>query len=61
MISENEIEVRTDDKDMLLCTAVRQDNGQVKLIVRRKEKEDTMPLNDFLTKIYGKSVAVMQI
>lgn len=56
MIKDNEIEVRTDEKDMLICTAEIKDDGQVELISRRGEKEDRISIDRFLSKIFGHNV-----
>ncbi len=58
MVKEAEIEVRTFDKGMLICTAVRMTDGRMKLIGRKGKKEDSILLDDFLTQIYGRSVMV---
>lgn len=60
MIGSNEIEVRTGKKGMLVFTAVN-DNGQIYLITRNGKKEDRILLNDALTKLFGRSVAIMMI
>ena len=53
MIGEKEIEVRTDEKDMLICTAMIKEDGQVELIRRSGKKEDRISIDRFLSKIYG--------
>lgn len=42
MINEDEKQIRTDEKQMLMCTVATQDNGDIKLIKRDGRKEDTM-------------------
>ncbi len=56
MIGEKEIEVRTDEKDMLICTAMVKEDGQVELISRSGKKEDRISIDRFLSKIYGHKV-----
>lgn len=56
MIGEKEIEVRTDEKDMLICTAMIKEDGQVELISRSGKKEDRISIDRFLSKIYGHKV-----
>lgn len=56
MIGEKEIEVRTDEKDMLICTAMIREDGQVELISRSGKKEDRISIDRFLSKIYGHKV-----
>ena len=56
MIGEKEIEVRTDEKDMLICTAMVKEDGQVELIRRSGKKEDRISIDRFLSKIYGHKV-----
>ena len=56
MIGEKEIEVRTDEKDMLICTAMVKEDGQVELIRRSGKKEDRISIDRFLSKIYGHRV-----
>ena len=56
MIGEKEIEVRTDEKDMLICTALVKEDGQVELISRSGKKEDRISIDRFLSKIYGHKV-----
>ena len=56
MIGEKEIEVRTDEKDMLICTAMIREDGQVELISRSGKKEDRISIDRFLSKIYGHRV-----
>ena len=56
MIGEKEIEVRTDEKDMLICTAMVKEDGQVELISRSGKKEDRISIDRFLLKIYGHKV-----
>ena len=53
MIGENEIEVRTDEKDMLICTVEIKEDGQVEVISRSGKKEDRISIDRFLSKIYG--------
>ncbi len=61
MVGIDETPVRTDQLDMLLCTAKMGSDGQMKLITRNGKKEDTMSVDRFLTKVYGRPVAVMFI
>lgn len=56
MIGEKEIEVRTDEKDMLICTAMIKEDGQVELIRRSGKKEDRISIDRFLSKIYGHKI-----
>ena len=56
MIGEKEIEVRTDEKDMLICTAMIREDGQVELISRSGKKEDRISIDRFLSKIYGHKI-----
>ena len=56
MIGEKEIEVRTDEKDMLICTAMVKEDGQVELISLSGKKEDRISIDRFLSKIYGHKV-----
>ena len=56
MIGEKEIEVRTDEKDMLICTAMVKEDGQVELIRRSGKKEDRISIDRFLSKIYGHKI-----
>ena len=56
MIGEKEIEVRTDEKDMLICTAMIKEDGQVELISRSGKKEDRISIDRFLSKIYGHKI-----
>ena len=53
MIKDNEIEVRTDEKNILICTAEIKEDGHVELISRRGEKEDRISIDRFLSKIFG--------
>ena len=59
MVRDNEIEVRTDDKKMLVCTAVKTETGDVEIIKRVGKKEDRMTVCSFLSQIYGKPVTVL--
>ena len=59
MIQDNEIQVRTDEKKMLVCTAVQNENGDVEIIKREGKKEDRMTVCSFLSQIYGRPVTVL--
>lgn len=59
MINEDEKQIRTDEKQMLMCTVATQDNGDIKLIKRDGRKEDTMSVASFLSQVYGRPVAIM--
>lgn len=59
MVRSNENEIRTDEKNMLVCTAVKDSSGNVELICRNGKKEDHISVNSLLTQAYGRSVAVM--
>lgn len=61
MIGNNEIEVRTDERDILICTAEIKENGQVDIIGRKGKKEDRISVDRFLSKIYGRSVMVISL
>lgn len=61
MIKENERPIRTDNKDMLLCTIEDKPNGQKDIVVRNGKKEDRMSPATFLAKVYGRPVAIMFI
>ena len=56
MIGEKEIEVRTDEKDMLICTAMIKKDGQVELISRSGKKEDSISIDRILSKIYDHKI-----
>ena len=58
MVRENEIEIRTDKKLMLFCTAVKAPDGNVELISRNGKKEDHISVNSLLSQAYGKNVVV---
>lgn len=59
MIKENEIEVRTDEKHMLFCTAQKKPDGSVELISRVGKKEDHISVNSLLSQAFGKNVTIM--
>lgn len=59
MIKENERPIRTDNKDMLMCTVEDKPDGQKDIVVRNGRKEDRMSLAEFLTKVYGRPVVIM--
>lgn len=59
MVRENEIEVRTEEKNMLFCTAIKKEDGNVELISRNGKKEDHISVNSLLSQAYGRNVAVM--
>ena len=59
MVRENEVEVRTEGKNMLFCTAINDEDGNIELICRRGKKEDSISINSLLSQIYGRNVAVM--
>lgn len=61
MVKDGEIQVRTDAKNMLVCTAKKADDGQINIIKRDGKKEDTMTVASFLTQVYGRPVAIMFI
>ncbi len=55
----NEKEIRTKDKDMLVCTAYEKEKGDYYLIKRFKKKEDEISVGEFLQEIYGKPVTIL--
>lgn len=58
MIKNNEIEIRTDKKKMLVCTSVQTESGEVEIIKRDGKKEDRMSLCSFLSQIFGRPVTI---
>ena len=58
-MNANEKEIRTDEKGMLVCTAVKNENGGYYLIKRAKKKEDVISLGSFLRQIYGRPVTII--
>jgi len=44
----NEIEIRTANKKLLVCTIVPAQDGSTEIITRQGKKEDRMDLADFL-------------
>ena len=59
MIKENERPIRTDNKDMLMCTVEDKPDGQKDIVVINGKKEDRMSPATFLTKVYGRPVVIM--
>ncbi len=59
VIKPGERQVRTDGKNMLVCTVIDEPNGQPSIITRLGKKEDTMSVPTLLTKIYGRPVVIM--
>ncbi len=59
MVRENEVEIRTEEKNMLFCTAVKLPDGNVELISRNGKKEDHISVNSLLSQAYGRNVAIM--
>ena len=59
MVKNDEKMVRTKNKNMVICSAKTISDGNVNLIVRNGKKEDSISINEFLTLIYGRPVAVM--
>lgn len=59
MVYENERQVRTDEKNMLVCTVAEDAGGQLSIIKRDGKKEDSMSVGSFLTQVYGRPVAIM--
>lgn len=57
MIRNNEVEIRTEN-NMLLCTAITNQDGDYTLISRRGKKEDCISLNSLLSQLYGREVAI---
>ena len=55
----NEREVRTDNKNMLVCTVDINSLGEPELIVRLGKKEDRITVVSLLSKIYGRPVVVL--
>ena len=58
MVRENEIEIRTKEKNMLICTAKIAEDGHIDLIKRNGKKEDHFTVDYFLSQIFGRSVVV---
>lgn len=52
MIHDNEIEIRTESENMLVCTAVHNDFGGFELITRKNKKEDRISLESFLCQLH---------
>jgi hypothetical protein len=59
MVCENEKQIRTDSKKMLVCTAVKKESGDVEIVKRDGKKEDTMSVGSFLSQVYGRPVTIM--
>lgn len=59
MVKNNEIVVRTEEKKMLFCTAVRKPDGDVELISRNGAKEDHLSVGSLLSQVYGRNVVIM--
>lgn len=55
MVRENEIEIRTKEKNMLICTAEVAEDGHIDIIKRDGKKEDRITVEGFLSQIFGKS------
>lgn len=59
MAKDDEKMLRTKNKNMVICSVKTVADGNVDLIVRNGKKEDSISINEFLTLIYGRPVAVM--
>ena len=59
MVLENERQIRTDTKSMLVCTAIETESGEFEIIKRDGKKEDHMSICSFLSQVYGKPVTVL--
>ena len=57
MIGSGEIEVRTDDKGLLICTEIPKEDG-VQIVGRKGKKEDKISIEQFLKKIYGQEMMI---
>ena len=51
MIHENEIEIRTENQNLLVCTAINNDMDGVVLITRNNKREDRISLESFLAQL----------
>ena len=58
MVRENEIEIRTEEKRMLICTAKIADDGHIDIIKRDGKKEDHITVDRFLSQLFGRSVMI---
>lgn len=52
---DGEKQIRTTKYNMLLCTSVKDEDGEIVLIVRSKGKEERMSLTSFLYQVYSES------
>lgn len=55
MKRDNEKEIRTELKKMLICTAIKNETGDYELIKRDGPKEDRISVDSFLTQVFGES------
>ena len=53
MIRQEDIEVRTDDKNILICKVRTDQDGRIYLLCQHGKKEDQISLERFLCKAVG--------
>ena len=53
MIRQEDIEVRTDDKNILICKVRTDSDGRIYLLCHHGKKEDQISLERFLYKAVG--------
>lgn len=58
MVREDEIEIRTDEKQMLICTAKVAEDGHIDIITRAGKREDRITVERFLFQLFGRSVMI---
>ena len=58
MARENEIEIRTEEKRMLICTAKVAKDGHIDIITRAVKKEDRITVERFLSQLFGRNVMI---
>jgi len=58
MARENEIEIRTEEKRMLICTAIVAKDGHIDIITRAGKKEDRITVERFLAQLFGRNVMI---
>ena len=51
-VSNNEIEIRTPHKNLLICTIASCDDGSIEIISRHGKQEDRMRMEAFLESIF---------
>ncbi len=51
---QNEIEIRTPEKNLLVCTVSPTPDGTLEIISRHGKQEDRMRMETFLAKVFSK-------